>query len=423
MQYIAKGLEELLCYWEWCNKDAEQNFANLQYCKNNGFFEKTWKTEKGTMSGEQIVGHFFQTPEIGSEVTRIGKLRRNIPNYQNLRRLLNGNYDGSVEEFLPRVPKVLRHVHPHQFSFLQKLHDSNFHIPYYLWQWNQTRRAIAIDDSEVKVPIVDLREENWLSKTPYPTFYLHVQETFVLHYEQYELHLNHFLIHDAGDEIGILVWSKDPASYMMSPDMIARDQEIIKQFLSKKEVDVNKYISQDDLDETKLAPCAFHLKVHKYTRKCKMYEYKDIYEPTPDATDIYDPELRYNDPYKGFFVKVIEYINGVYKTLASLPAQTKKESETLLMQHTTEKPREKRDWYSLPLQYVDQLVTERSGEKMVFRRTTGAEKSPHFRRGHWRRYVSKDGTINEVWIEMMIVREDKLDQQISGGATKVRRTA
>jgi hypothetical protein len=115
---------------------------------------------------------------------------------------------------------------------------------------------------------------------------------------------------------------------------------------------------------------------------------------------------------------MIEMVNGFCKLMATLPPKpTVKILDQGSLNQTSNPPRQ---WFELPLQTVEYFHTTTENEIVVIKAGSGSEKSPHVRKGHNRRLVKKDGTIQDVWIESFTVRADKLStEQLQGGATKI----
>ncbi len=108
--------------------------------------------------------------------------------------------------------------------------------------------------------------------------------------------------------------------------------------------------------------------------------------------------------------------------MATLPPQIHDKVEVIETIKAPEKPRDKTIWTELPLSYVHTFVTERKDKVVIIRRGIGGEVGFHYRQGHTRRYLLKDGTILDRWFATTKVRADKEAAQGGipvGGAKKI----
>ena len=349
----------------------------------------------------------------GSELTPIGILGRSIPNYENLRKILTGQKLSHETNFMPRIPKEKRaNFKNSQAAFSQwgYMMDS-VRIPQYLLHWNETRKACVVEDN-FPIPLVNLKEENWLDKLPYRSFFLKVKSPFVFSETEEakkEILMDTFLIHDDPHCVSILGWSHgDEEKFLFTEEERERILEDTAKLKKKKQ------------PKLKLAPKKVHgwfmleFKIFKGTND-PVISFGNIHKRELVSEKIYNPENPL--PYRN--MAVLEMINGFCKIMATLPpAPSVKIQEIDQSRDRIPPPRQ---WFELPQQTIDYLETEKVTTTITIKRTSGTEKSPHVRRGHTRRVVGSDGKVTEIWIEQVVVREDKLsEQQLLGGAISLK---
>lgn len=400
--FIAEHLDKLLRYWEHCNLSGEFNF------------QLALKTRE------------IKNPEtdldalIGSELNRLGVLARSITGYENLRKVLMGYPYNHQNNFFPRIPKEMREFFNGDYDLFLD-HDftkSPSRIPSYLLRWNETRRACILEDT-IPIPVIDLRQENWLNKLPYSSFFLKIESPFVFEcfdpYEEWSI--DSFLIYEDGDYVRIMSWPKEIERFLLT-DLEKKHVETGISDLKKNKVPKNEaIISASKVNDWFLSDLAV-LRGTSEIRSVQGSECKVIHN------SIYNPEAWTDGPQKisGLYARLkvmLETINGFCKLMATLtPKPVVKIVESSISQ---QKPVPPRQWFELPLQTVEYFHTATENETITIKRGSGSEKSPHIRRRHTRRIVRKDGSIEEIWVEQTTIRADKLvTEQLQGGATKVK---
>ncbi len=116
----------------------------------------------------------------------------------------------------------------------------------------------------------------------------------------------------------------------------------------------------------------------------------------------------------------IDLVNGFCKVVSELPARQTviTESPASLPETLRQGKQETKSWFSVEITDVRDVSGEEN-PSVHFASHTGGEKSAHWRRGHWRIYMNKDGSFKkEVWISEALIREDKLEtENLQGSAT------
>jgi len=406
--FIAKELYSLLQLWEDMNLIGDFNF-------HLDLMVGTVKKGKGVDSIEKT------RALIGSEMNLLGSLARAIPDYAMLRSVLGGRSYLHQTNFLPRIPKGLRGLSydSNDDFYNLPLVDAQLRIPMYLLKWTETRRACIVEDS-LPIPLLDLRQESWFTHLPYHSFYLSIRSPFVLTLpDDKELTVKDFLVYDDHDSVRILLWATQNEQHQFTPEE--------RTMLTKALADVKKQKTNSKIEECIAAnrkldgTLIWDFFIEKESGK--VYQsHIDGKQVKRQYFDIYNPINYVKDEDSSHYRKIIgmvEMLNGFCKLTAEMrPIATVVSTG---QQQLSNSVQHNRQWYELPLQTVDYFAIQNEGTAVVLiRNANGSEKSPHVRRGHYRRYVNKDGTQYKVWIDETIIREDKLNsEQLQGGALKI----
>ncbi len=400
--FIAQQLDQLLQYWEDCNLSGEFNFQLNLITKN----VKSEDVDLAALTG--------------SELSRLGLFARAIPEYQNLRKVLMGYPIVQQNNFLPRIPKDMRDIFNGDYGLFL---DHNFvkspvHIPQFLLNWNETKRACIVDDS-LPVPVIDLRQENWISKLPYSSFFLKLTSPFIFtdsSDKKEEWSLDSFLIYNDQDYVRIMAWPKETDRFVLTDNERKLIRTGIQTLKSKKVPKKEASIAASKVTDWFLA----NLAVLKGTSQIRTVQGID---KSVLHSDIYDESAFHNAGQTLIDLNLrlrvmLETINGFCKLMATLPP--KPEVHSIESSSVKNQPMSSREWFELPLQTVEYFHTSREEEVIVIKRGSGGEKSPHIRRAHTRRIVRSNGTIEEIWIEQATIRADKLvTEQLQSGAIKI----
>jgi hypothetical protein len=364
-------------------------------------------------------------PLVGSEINMFGTYGRSISEYQMLRKVLSGKQYVHPTNFLPRIPKDLRGMFNTYDEFIwHQMVKSATRLPAYFQKWNETKRACIVDDS-VPIPSIDLREENWLSHLPYHAFYLQIKSPFIMTDGNTDWTIKNLIIYDDGPYIRIFFWADENASSHLDSQKVNEIQRAIEELrkmkftnLSKKHLDTGSIFDNvltADFSIEKNGNGVVDIRgtgCEKIVVDLYNYNVDDI------SSGSHDVELEI-----AAFAKmraVVEMINGFCKLFSNIPAR---QAPVVIDRGKTHEPNDPPlQWMELPLQNVSYFHTDLENDVVVIKRGSGAEKSPHYRRGHYRRYFDTNGKeVNRIWIGEILVREDILEQQLlRGGAIKVK---
>jgi hypothetical protein len=407
--FVAEELDFLLQTWEDSNLIGDLEFSFHQATKANQS-----RLPPKPYDDTNIV------PLIGSELNLLGYLARAIPEYGMLRKILSGRSYSHPTHFLPRIPKDLKSAisNPTDFTFHQMV-KSIVRIPMYLQKWNETRRACIVEDS-IPIPSISLKEDNWLACIPYPSFYLKVRSPFVINdHEGRSRTIENFIVYDEGEYVRILFWANENKEYHLDDTARKEVPVAINELQKNKFTNLSKkYISlKTRVEEIMVADFCVEKNGSRIMELGGM-------ECQPVFNDLYDNEVQKfeTEDEVALYQKIkgiIEMVNGFCRLTAELPprpATVVVDSEETHPQHISP-----RQWIELPMQTIEYFHTETETGTVVIRHGSGSEKSPHYRRGHYRRIQQKNGPEKLVWVESVIVREDRLSvEQLQGGAMKIK---
>ncbi len=406
--YIASELESLLQLWEDQNLVGEFDFQMTRVIKQSG---QKVADPKSVSRTEKM---------IGSELNPMGILMRAIPGYEKLRKSLMGVPIAHATNFLPTVPKDYRALATTQSLIDHQLVRGSISIPTFLQKWNETRRACIVEDT-VPIPMLDLRQENWLEFLPYHAFYLKVRTPFVFPVidEDRELIVEDFLIYDNGDVVSIMFWEKDISAHCLPYQQRIELHAAIASPKNDKLVNrVYSHGSGNVAGVNATCVCKFNI-----TKKGALMRESRTQLFAETFIDFYHPDNISSDPkdivIHRQMVSVVELINGFCKLTAALPPKASVHLEDAPDHYPPRKPGP-RQWFELPTQIVQQYHTDELNKAVVLCRGAGVEKEPHYRRGHKRRLLQRDGTIVVIWVTESLVREDKIiTNPLQGGALKI----
>ena len=411
--FIANELDSVLRTWEDMNLIGDLDF-NFYLCTK----------QVGQFLPPRPAGSEKLDPLVGSEISILGTYARAIPEYSMLRKVLSGQSYTHPTNFLPRIPKDLRGAFATRNDFVfHQMVKSAIRLPLYLQKWNETKRACIVDDS-IPIPSVDLREENWLGHMPYHAFYLQIKSPFVLNDGEDTWTIKNFIIYDDDSCIRIFFWADENAKHSLGAERTKEIQKAVDELrkmkftnLSKKHVNTNSI-----LDNLLLADFAIEKNgsgiVDIRGLECEKVVI-DLYNYSIDQISSGDIDVELEIAAFGKMRAIVEMINGFCKLFSNIPPRNATTSIDRGKTHQPNNP--PLQWMELPLQTVNYLHTDMENDMVVIRHGSGSEKSPHYRRGHYRRYFDENGKeLHRVWIGEILVREDVLEKQLlRGGAIKV----
>ena len=379
----------------------------------------------------------YSAPLIGSEVNRLGHLKRAIKNYKGLRKMIESNIDFEPELFIPRIPKESRDKFTSTVDFIQSFIVFNAaFFPYVLAKWLKYKRVFMLDKISL-LPTVDVNENNYLDKLPYGSFLFKFNQPLTYSFsENRELRYKIMIVYSDGEFITVFMIRDDMEELLLSES----NRKFITENLAKHKIPRNVLKKAEELSlfDSQHTFGGFRCEI-KSGSKVAMVQYgknnekivglnRNVFSSNPTLAFKINDEIQSEAPLDvdggiigeimRYEANVINILNGFAKFMSELPS---KESELLFKENKIEGlPKfDQCDWMEIPItsvDYIDQHVVD--GKKTI---TTykGGEKSAHWRRGHFRRYRDENNKIiSEVWIEEVHVRKDKLEMEnLKGNAT------
>jgi hypothetical protein len=397
-------LENALKYWEDLNVLSELVFQ--AHHSPNIKYDETYKRLSAVA---------------GSDVNEFGQIGRSIKSYYQLRLKLSGENIQHETDFMPRMPKSLKDTVEYQ-DWLNTTNNimENLRVPYYLQSWSNTRKICQITEEDL-IPPVNLNDGNYLSRIPYSCFVLSLTDEIILKYTK-DLSFSTFIIKQEGDYLQIYSIPK-----INNEDLISfPNRQKAKAIISKKNnasdlMKMHRRIIDEGFDTAiDFFRDEFRISDGRVVSRIANDLTGEVYE---SSSDIYSEwgEL-YDDSSANVYAftkHILEIVNGFCKLMSELPP-----SHSVHSNNTGEgfinNPSFDLLWNEVPVTDVKFLSIERDDSNSIVIRSSdhkSSEKSFHERRGHWRRILKKDGTMNIIWINKAEIRADKKADGVHGSAT------
>ncbi len=452
-------LEQALQYWEDANLFGELMFQSRLKNLNPS--------------------SMMYVPLPASEASVAGWLARKIENYELLRKELRS---GSVKDpsvYLPRIPKEYREKFTDHFAFLENQGFSFLQLPVHLAAWLRTKKVCRLTQ-EAEIPQIPLTE-SYLHLLPYDSFILYLNDPFVFNTKDAvegipELiqYYHTLLVSRTGNQISVYAigdgledFCMEPAerNYVAEATRYAKQgkqkqfQQVMRKIFSQRRVttglkdlwstaekmttaDGNTKLTEADLNRAYNFTgrgVAHFFNVVVTIPEQKEPQKKGLFDGVKSTfSNLFKKESVKSQSNDGaenqpFFEILPEFLNGFCKLLSEagqdapigsavvtttdigVPEESEKEQKII---HQSE---ELMNWCDVPLGNVMDLRIEKDGGSSVKSYISlPSQKSPHVRRGHFRRYPQPDGSIKSVWINQVVVRKDKLEsEQIKSGVMNV----
>lgn len=414
-------------------------------------------------------------PLAGSEVSVAGWLARKIENFEVLRRELQS---GSVKDpnvYLPRIPKEYKEKFTDSYTFLENQYFSFPQLPLHLNAWLRTKKVCRLTQ-EAEIPQVPLTE-SYLHLLPYDSFILYLNDPFVFNtadvdegIPEFIDYYRTFLVSKVENKIfvyaiadGLEHFCMEPAerNYVSEATKFAKQgkqkqyQQAMRKIFAQRRVptdmaglkasmeklaaaDGNTKFTETDLNRaynftgrgtTNFLNIVIDIPEQKEMPKKGLFDGVKSSFSNLFKKDAVKAQKGEDDTNQAFFETLPEFLNGFCKLLSEArsdssiasPVVTTEStnSETKADERKVVRPTESlMNWCDVPLGNVLDLRIEKDGgSTFTSYVSTPSEKSPHVRRGHFRRYPQPNGTIKSVWVNQATIRKDKLEsEQIKSGA-------
>lgn len=407
MKYLyIEDLRNALKIWEYHNLVAEVIFQKTRNSRVSNFLPL-------------VMEEYIPKPLTGSEVDEGGTLVRGIRHYKKLKSFIEDDYPYNTNNFLPRIPKLMKDLVPSQYSFVRSQHVSSIlRLPLILDGWLETRKVFILEDLSL-VSIIRPNNKSYLDYLPYSSFIIKVSKPFDI-----QINLN-----------------DGPMIFPVSTILVNSDDEFIDfmaipysvKGLLPEEAQIKKMekLAQDPKKSApnalmelamKKSPVGFEfvgysvnrktLEIHNYQggslhKQLIMEDEKPLVVSDGEKTVMYTPEI-------------LSIINGVCKLISEIPVQKR---ETILKETECELNDKLDDfeWHKVAITQAKYLNSDGNFVSKETKHFTagglGSEKSYHIRRGHWKT-IKKTG--KRYWVEETEVRSDKKHEgPVKGSAVEI----
>lgn len=410
----------------------------------------------------------YNLKRILSGLLNIAPSLKTVVNPEEFRREVYEKNEINPLRFLPTSPEEW--LNPVDYARTSPVGPHTLILfPYMIANWLKTKKVFQVDPGIIplvnpkKVGIRDIfSKKNFLSLLPCDAFIIRFSETLEIEMESLPIIKKYAscIVVRSGNLIDTFWIPDEIESKSIKPE----GRELIKKILANKKirerelrklkalsqsVSITEGILFDVNDEAVKAlvepacflsmsflvdkPYSFVLPAYSPKKECVRI-YRDIFKNIPveyeESNGRYkrigelvgsnkEETLRINERVrlqKLFF----ELINGFCYMLSQIQPRNLKPIDD-------GKTEESEDfslplpWNEIPITRVEYLLEDESRGELKISYGSG-EKSAHMRRGHWRHYVRKDGTTEKIWIESVMVREDKLKNgdELKGNVTIIR---
>lgn len=346
----------------------------------------------------------------GSEINDKLALVRPIPNYTNFRKELEkGVTDIDYVKYLPRVPKELRNkfTNSEEFSYCREWVDPTIACPVSISKWVYSKKVVSISKN-VKVIPKSVKDGNYLNQLPYDQFILSLSNPLsIFEAKKGKFLIKEMIVFKDGGFVFVYPFAPNYLEGSLSKETRERWAKLL--FL-KSNSDFHKAALKEgfrELDQMRSIQ-SFWISIFSSDG--------DIYWLDKNGSlDVSD-----NNPHKKASQCIMEAINFVAYSIANaspeeefyeeitldspISEEEKKEGSPSLENDAEIQPLSWNEILSGNVQYLK--IRNVNGVKKLVK-TSGVEKSPHVRRGHYHKYHTKDGVVKK-WLNPITVREDKL---------------
>ncbi len=420
---FLEELQDTLRYWEDLNFFSENLFQVATASPNTDFTELK-----------------YTKPLIGSEVDQFHHLRRSIKGFEEFRKMIKkGIPVADPLSLLPRIPKEKRNVFDKQTDFMRSsLTRYVSFFPYSLIQWLNYKKVFQIDSLGLIEP-KSVYEKNYLNLMPYESFIIRLNEPIYLSFKATGVKrgFKTILVNSENgvidlffilDNVKLFTMNEETRKFFKNVSLKSKNPRLLKKELEKVTTfdpelrfsgtsvemssgNIINYIGRGP-EETKWERTFDFSKGELWIiTKIDGNFYKENQNEFQNDSEVID--------ITNFHFNFIEKLNGLCKFISELPNNQTQN----LFKGIYSKPVPKQrisEWNAIPVTNVYHLNQDpdvTSKPKIVISR--GDEKSPHWRRSHWRVYKNADGSIRQkVWIDQVLIREDKLEKEkLKGNVT------
>ena len=308
-------------------------------------------------------------------------------------------------------------------------------FPYVLGEWLKYKKVFSLSNVEQIKP-VSVYKKNYLRSIPYSSFIITLDDPTNIYFPttNHERGYKTIMISSDGETIDVFLIVDNISTFLMGESERKSLEKI--SFNSNDLTDARKKLSKVPRFNPMVRFGGFSIEIStgnkifsNFTLEGKKFVTSyDFSDDVSSMLTTINGELWKNKETElkdevltivTYHQKLIEFLNGFCKIISEL---TSKQTEVLFndIPHEKNFRYEINQWNAIPITnfyHLHENPQDATKETILIAR--GNEKSPHWRRGHWRTYKNTDGTLREkVWIGEMIIREDKLEtENLQGNVT------
>lgn len=384
---FLKELEDALQYWSDVNLFAEALF-------------ETYISKKG------IPPDNYNKPLAGSELDKENFLARPVKNWRGFKHGIQSNLEMDPLDFLPHVPTVKREKYT-QLDYMRSMENKTIAwFPYFLSKWLKYKKVFSIDNLSLIKP-VSIEEKNYLSFLPYGSFVIKFNDPLQISTSG-KTEVNHtcaiVTLEEEDDIIDVLFLHDD----IKERGMNDKERNTLLKGNSKKYFGRLDFIPESSLFGMSIAV------EHGKAVADMSFEFEN--DSKCSILNLFNnfkmPNGNWGDP-------IIALLNGFCKVISELPKTVIVENKVKEESITTTSKYDDYGWNAVPITKVIDLGNIESIRAYLSNVGSGGEKSPHWRRGHWRNIPLKSGAFRRKWIPQTFVREDKLETENLKGSAMI----
>ncbi len=384
-------LEVALRYWEEMNLVSEI------------FFDLSIK-------GDPILEHYkYEKPLVGTELDEKKYLARSVKDFKNFRKCVESKIEFDPSKFLPRVSKSEREILD-QINFMRAgISRMISSYPYFLCNWLKYKKVYVLPSPDT-IKEVSTEKKNFLPLLPYGSFVVKFEEPMSFDFDNGNIQNYNVMMLNLDEKDNVI-------------DMVLLRSDLKDFLLEEKDEKMLLDKRKKSWEKMELKPEIELLGISLTVEDARIVE-KILHTQSENGEEIHPHFIDLRPENTDEFIIVLytflrDKINGFCKLISELSPRKVILEESKETTETIAQKLEEYEWKAVPITEV-RNIKKLGGEIYISNLFTGSEKSPHWRRGHWRNIKKANGSFVRKWIDQMLIREDKLETgNLKGGATRI----
>jgi len=351
--------------------------------------------------------------------------------------------------FLPEVPKFSKGWFD-KIDYSRMKHfdaDAVYFYPYALSQWMKTKKVFRFENDGI-IPLISPAKANYLNLLPCDSFIINFLEPLEVGVENSDVVKRYkSCVVTRSEKVIDTFWIPDDIETKGS--LSPHQRKLLRETFKGKKINeksLNKLCSSLSISNPYKDPPHFYTLTY-HIEKPLMFGWKIPFPPDFEVVSIYHdlysnpasmvkeynqefgliPELEdiiksnNSQEFQGG-VKMQKIFFELLNGFCFMMSEIKPKTPLLIPGKDTESTLLSREfvWNEIPITKVDYINDSDFQNELKIGYGSG-EKSPHVRRGHWRNILKKDGSTEKVWIDQVMVRQDKLEkEELKGNVTVVK---